>query len=301
MRIFVTGATGYIGKAIVTALAARGDRVVALSRGDHEVPHAAETVRGDPAQAGDWQKKLAGCDAVVHLAGAGIAEGRLDAAHRERVMASRREGTRQVVAAIGALPRADRPRVLVSASGADFYPFDESDRAYAENAGVGDTFLAEVCAVWEQEAAAAEAHEVRVARLRTGVVIGKGSQALEKMVTPFKLFAGGPVGSGRQWFSWVSLDDVVGVYLHVIKHDELSGPVNLVAPGAVRQKDFARALGHELHRPSWAPVPGVALRVAVGGLADYLLHGRRAVPGVLGRSGYAFRHADVAAALKAAV
>ena len=301
MRVFVTGATGYIGQALVAALLARGDRVIALSRRTHaaSADAAAEIVAGDPARPGDWQARVAGCDAIVHLAGESIAGGRLDAAHRERVLGSRRDGTRLLVESIAALRPADRPRVLVAASGVDLYPFDESDRSYAENAGAGDSFLAEVCTVWENEARAAEAHGLRVARMRTGVVIGPGSSALAKMATPFKLFAGGPVGSGRQWFSWVSLDDVVGAYLHVLRHDELAGALNLVAPGAVRQKDFARALGQELHRPSWAPVPALALRVAVGGLADYLLHGRRAVPGVLARSGYAFRHADVAAALRA--
>jgi uncharacterized protein (TIGR01777 family) len=300
MRVFVTGGSGYIGQALVATLTARGDRVIALSRGG-AVAGATESVQGDPATPGEWQKRLAGCDAVVHLAGESIAAGRLDAAHCERVMSSRREGTRQVVAAIAALGAADRPRMLLSASGVDLYPFDATDRSYAENAGVGDTFLAEVCDVWEKEARAAEALGLRVVRLRTGVVVGAGGGALAKMVTPFKLFAGGPVGSGQQWFSWISLEDAVGGYLHALKHDELDGAVNLVAPGAVRQRDFARALGQELHRPSWAPVPGFALRLAVGGLADYLLHGRRVVPAVLSRSGYAFRHADVAAALREAV
>jgi hypothetical protein len=302
MRLFVTGATGYIGQALVAGLAARGDRVVALTRSPPPAAAApADFVVGDVTMAGDWQARVAGCEAVVHLAGAPIAGGRLDAAHRERVLASRRDGTRQIVAAIAAAPPADRPRVLVSASAIDLYPFDESDRSYAENAGAGDTFLAQLCATWEAEAGAAEAHGLRVVRMRTGVVIGPGSTALAKMVTPFKLFAGGPIGSGRQWFSWVSLEDVIGAYLHVLKHDELAGAVNLVAPGALRQRDFARALGQELHRPAWAPVPGFALRLVLGGLADYVLNGRRAVPGVLARSGYAFRHADVAAALREAL
>jgi uncharacterized protein (TIGR01777 family) len=297
MRVFVTGGSGYIGQALISALTARGDRVVALSR-HGQVAHATESVTGDPTASGDWQKRVAGCDAIVHLAGESIAAGRLDAAHRERILSSRREGTRQVVAAIAAARGPDRPKLLVSASGADLYPFDASDRSYTENAGAGDTFLAQVCDVWEKEARAAEPLGVRVARLRTGVVIGPGGGALAKMVTPFKLFVGGPIGSGTQWFSWISLEDVVGAYLHTLKHDDLAGAVNVVAPGAIRQRDFARLLGAQLERPSWAPVPAFALRLAVGGLADYLLHGRRVVPAALARSGYAFRHADVAAALR---
>jgi len=305
MRIFVTGATGYIGHAIVAALGARGERVLALVRGRGgsapDLGAHVEPVIGDVAVEGDWQDRVAGCDAVIHLAGAPIAAGRLDTAHRERVLGSRRDGTHHVVDAIVAAPPDTRPKVLLSASGVDLYPFDESDRSYAENAGAGDTFLAEVCSAWEEEARAAETGGTRVVRLRTGVVLGPGGGALAKMAKPFKMFVGGPIGSGRQWFSWVSLEDAVGAYLHALKREDLVGAVNLVAPGALRQREFARALGHELHRPAWAPVPALALRAAVGGLADYLLHGRRAVPTALARSGYAFRHADVAAALREAV
>jgi hypothetical protein len=300
MRIFVTGATGFLGKAITAALLARGERVIGLSRGGGGAG-GIDWVRGDPAVPGDWQKVVAGCDAVVHLAGEPIAAGRLDGPHRDRVMESRRLGTRHVAAAINAAPRGQRPRVLLSSSGTDFYPFDESDRAYTEQAGAGDSFLAEVCKVWEAEARAAEGQGTRVAILRNGIVIGPGGGALAKMVLPFKLFAGGPMGSGRQWFSWVSLEDTVGAYLLALRRDDATGPINVVAPGALRQKEFARALGQVLGRPSWAPVPGLALRAAAGGLADYLLHGRRVVPGVLSRLGYAFRHADAVAALREAV
>ena len=152
----------------------------------------------------------------------------------------------------------------------------------------------------ERAALGASGHDVRAVAMRTGVVLGKGGGALARMATPFKAFFGGPVGSGHQWFSWVHLDDVVGAYLAALD-GTLSGPVNVVAPGTVRQRDFARALGDALHRPSWAAVPAFALRLMVGELAEYLLHGRRAVPAALEQAGYRFQHPDAAKALVALV
>jgi uncharacterized protein len=287
VKVFVTGATGFIGRPLVAALVADGHQVVGLARGGADLG-GAERVAGDVREAGPWQERAAACDAVVHLAGASIGGRRWSAAWKDEIRRSRVEGTARVVDA--------KPRVLLCAGGADYYAFDEGDRPYAEDAPCGDSFLAEVCAAWEAAAHAAEANESRVACLRTGVVLGRGG-ALARMTTPFKLFFGGPVGSGRQWFSWVHLDDVVGAYRFALAHEAVRGPINLVGPEAVRQKDFARALGKALRRPSWAPVPGPVLRLAVGELADYLLHGRRVVPAVLERLGYAFHHATLGSAL----
>jgi uncharacterized protein (TIGR01777 family) len=299
MRVFLTGATGFVGRALVQALLARGDRVVALSRRAGATPPGVDSVVGDPKHAGEWQARLSGCDAVVHLAGESIDAGRLDEEHRRRVRDSRILGTRHLVAAIGAA--SDRPRVLVAASGADYYPFDDSERAYDESLPPGETFLARLCRDWEAETAKARDHGARVVSLRTGVVLGPGGGALEKMKKPFLAFVGGPIGSGEQWFSWVSLEDAVGAYLFALTQESLWGPVNLVAPESVRQKQLARALGHELHRPAVVPVPGFALKLGVGGLAEYLLHGRRVVPSALERSGYAFRYGQLAPALAAAL
>jgi len=296
MRVFMTGASGFLGRAIGEALLARGLAVVGLSRSG-QAPRGVEAVTGDPAVPGEWQQALAECDAVVHLAGEPVAGARWTDERKQAIRRSRAEGTRQVVAAMAA---ASRPRVLVSASGVDYYPFDPSDRRYTEEDGAAATFLAEVCRDWEAAALAAAEHGTRAAVLRIGVVLGHGGGAMSKLAPLFRRFAGGPIGSGRQWMSWVHVDDVAGACLHALDTEGVRGPVNVVA-GNQRQADFARALGDVLKRPSWLPVPAVALRLAVGELADYLLHGRVVAADVLARSGYAFKHPELSAALAASV
>jgi uncharacterized protein (TIGR01777 family) len=299
VRVFVTGATGLVGRALVGALEARGDAVVALSRqAGARVPGAA-VVHGDPTAPGPWMARVAGCDAVVHLAGEPIGARRWTEARKRRIVDSRVLSTRALVAAVAAAPAAARPRVLVGASGADYYPFDDGDTPYAEAGARGDHFLAGLCAAWQAEAEAAAAHGARVVVMRTAVVLAREGGALPRMATPFKLFAGGPLGTGRQWLAWVHLEDVIGAYLLALDRDAARGPVNLVAPGIVRQRDFARALGAALRRPSWAPLPGPILRLAVGELATYLLHGRRVVPAALAALGYGFHYPDAPSALAA--
>jgi uncharacterized protein (TIGR01777 family) len=199
---------------------------------------------------------------------------------------SRVLGTRHVVEA--------GPQALVCASGVDYYPFDESERAYDETAPAGDSFLAEVCVAWEAEARRAQG---RVVTMRTGLVLARGAPAVTRILQPFRMFVGGPIGSGRQWFSWVHLEDVVGAYLLAVEGD-LDGAVNVVAPEPVRQAEFARAVGRALRRPAAVRVPSFALRAGLGELAEYALHGRRAVPAALARVGFAFRFGDLAGALQ---
>ncbi len=292
MKVFLTGATGFVGRALAGALLARGDRVVALSRSGR-APEGTEAVSGDPAEAGPWTERVSGCDAVVHLAGEPIAGKRWSAAQKRKIRDSRVAGTTRVAEAIAAA--AARPRALLAANGADYYPFDDSSRGYDESAPAGDTFLAEVCAAWQ---AAAETAPVRTVVFRTGVVLGPGGGALERLTTVFRAFLGGPVGSGNQWMSWVHLEDVVGAYLHALD-GELAGPVNLVAPGAVRWRELARELGKVLHRPAGLPAPAFAVKLALGEVAEYLVHGRRVVPRALERAGFAFRHAALDDALRA--
>ena len=311
MRVFVTGGSGYIGRAIVSALAGRGDQVIVLSRDAARaraaLPAGVEVVEGDPTAAGPWQASVAGCQAAINLAGERLDSRRWDARFRQIAMDSRVDATRFLVEAMAAA--AERPRVLVSASGADAYGFavdieiEDDDDEVDESAPRGSSFLARLCRDWEEEALRAEAFGVRVVLMRTGVVVCGQGGSIERWARAFRFFAGGRLGSGRQWMSWVHLDDVVGAYLFALDADgqpragyreppaaELRGPVNLVAPERLRNRDFARRLGSALHRPALIPAPARALRLVLGDFAEYLLNGRPVVPRALLAAGYDFRH-----------
>ena len=313
MKIALTGATGFIGTKLVAALLARGDHVTVLTRdaararaklGQPPAPAVPLTiVEANLEQPGVWQAALDGVEAVVHLAGEPIAGKRWDARQKQILRDSRIESTRHLVQAIATA--AVRPRVLVSTSGADYYPFaktgvgDFDDDEVTEADPAGDGFLAKLCTGWEAEARAAEALGVRVVIMRTGVVLGEHGGALAKMETPFKLFGGGRIGSGTQWFSWIHVDDVISAYLAAVADDRYRGPLNLVTD-SVRNAEFAMQLGRALHRPSWLPVPAFALRLAVGELAETLLNGRRVVPAGLRKLGFAWKHPMLAEALRSA-
>lgn len=310
-RVFLTGGTGFVGRQICAALSARGDSVVVVSRDAERavkaLPDGADVVEGDPAYAGPWQEAVRGADAVINLAGASIAGERWSARYKQFIHDSRVETTRHVVEAMAACTDDTRPAVLVSASGIDYYPFSEDlgyslpvddDEAIDESAPPGDTFLARVCRHWESEAMEAQALGVRVVRMRTSLVLGRGGP-LDRIAGPFRFFVGGRIGSGRQWFSWVHEDDAVAAYLFALDTDSLTGPINLVAPGNIQAGPFAEALGRALGRPSWLPVPAFAIKTAVGEFAEYILHGRRAVPGALQAASFEFTHPDVDSALQA--
>jgi uncharacterized protein (TIGR01777 family) len=307
-RILVTGATGFVGRPLVAALLARGDQVVVLTRNPERAASLGkvEAIQAEIETAGPWQDAIAGCDAVVHLAGESVGERRWSAIVKQAIRDSRVEGTARIVDAIAAAPAERRPRVLVSSSGIDYYPFasgpgDFDDDDVTEKDPPSDTFLARVCRDWEAEAVNAEKLGVRVVRMRTGVVLGHGGP-LAKMTSPFRFFAGGKIGSGRQWFSWIHLDDVVAAYVAAIDDPRYSGPVNLVAPEPARYGEVAKAIGAALGRPSWLPVPGFAVRAAVGAeFAEHLLHGRKAVPRALQDWGFHFAHPKLREAIKDAV
>lgn len=305
MRVVVTGATGFVGTALVKALQARGDKVVVLSRDGARAKAAlgeVEAVTADLEAPGPWTSALAGADAIVHLAGESVASKRWDARQKQLIRDSRVESTRVIVEAIGALPEADRPKALVCASGGDYYPYDAGqpdfdDDEVTERDPPGEQFLARVCRDWEREATAAARHGVRVVTMRTGLVLGD-SAAFEKLSTPFKLFVGGRIGNGRQWVSWIHIDDAVAAYVATLDDATFTGPVNVVAD-SIRASGFAKALGHALRRPSWMPVPAFALKLAVGEFAEVLLHGRRIVPAQLKAHGFAFKYPTLDGALAA--
>ncbi|HET7500714.1 MAG TPA: TIGR01777 family oxidoreductase [Kofleriaceae bacterium] len=306
MKIAITGATGFVGVALVEALRARGDAITVLSRDPghaRAVLGEVTAVAADLAAAGPWTAALAGADAIVHLAGESLAARRWSARQKQRIRDSRVESTRTLVEACAALPAAQRPRALITASGVDFYPFAAEatfdDDEVTEADPPGDSFLARLCRDWEAEARAAERAGARVVCMRTGIVLGPGG-ALARMATPFRLFAGGRIGSGRQWVAWIHRDDVVRGYAAALSDERYAGPINLVTQ-SVRNAELASALGRALGRPSWLPVPEVALRAALGEFADYVLAGRRVVPRRLTELGFTWTRPTLDDALAAAL
>ena len=306
MKIVVTGATGFVGTALVTALHARGDEVVAMSRdaisAQKKLGDRARAVAADLENEGAWQAELDGVDAVIHLAGEPIAGHRWDARTKQRIRDSRVESTALIANTIVMQPQASRVKTLITASGIDYYAFADHTRSFDDDEIIerdppGSTFLARVCSNWERETYVARAAAVRTVQMRTGVVLGKDGGALPLLAKQFKFFVGGRLGSGKQWWSWIHLDDVVAAYVAATSDARFVGPYNLVAPETCRQRDFARALGHALHRPSLLPTPEFALRAAVGEFADYLLNGRRAIPDALQKIGFQFAYPTLATAL----
>ncbi len=287
MKVIVTGATGFIGTALCRALHAAGHRVIALSRAGpaarRQLGERVEVIEWSSPQ---WPSEIVGADAVINLAGESIASGRWTAARKQAIVRSRVDATAQIVNAMraGATP----PRVFISASAVGYYG-PHADEALDETAVAGSNFLADVCRAWEHEAQAAEALGVRVVRLRIGVVLGDGGGALARMVLPFKLYAGGPLGTGQQWLSWIHRDDVVGLIQFALEHDAITGALNATTPDPQRMRDFCQTLGKVMGRPSWAPVPAVVLRLALGEMADMLLTGQRVLPAAAQRAGYTFQ------------
>ncbi len=292
MRLTITGAGGLIGSRLVRELTSRGDDVTVLSRSPTAGAVGWDPLAG-PAPAG----ALDGRDAVVHLAGENVAQ-RWSEDARRRIRESRELGTRNLVAGIE--QAGERPRTLVSASAVGFYGAREDERL-DEDAPAGRDFLAQVCIAWEQEAERAEALGVRVVRVRTGVVLDASGGALSKMLLPFRLGVGGPVAGGAQYMPWIHVDDVVGIYLAALDGRDWSGPVNAAAPEPVTNKAFSKALGRALHRPAIAPIPGAAIRLLYGDMAEIVTGGQRAVPRRALALGYAFRHPDLDEALRSAL
>ncbi|HTZ07565.1 MAG TPA: TIGR01777 family oxidoreductase [Acidimicrobiales bacterium] len=295
MRVIVTGSTGLIGRSLTGALRARGDEVVGLVR---RAPQGAGEARWDPAAGQLDPALLEGADGVVHLAGAGIGDRRWTAGRRREIVASRVDSTALVARTLARLERP--PEVLVSASAVGWYG-DRGDEELTEESGAGTGFLAEVCQAWEEATGEAAAAGRRVVRLRSGVVLSASGGALRRQLPLFRLGLGGRLGDGRQWLSWIAVDDEVGIILHALEDRSLAGAVNATAPAPVTNREFTAALGAVLHRPTVAAVPRAALRLALGPelAAEMVLASQRVLPSRVVAAGYRFRHATVDAALRA--
>ena len=294
MIIAITGATGFIGRALAEQLAREGHVIRRLTRS----PSGATDFAFDPARRHLDPQALEGAHAVVHLAGEPIAQ-RWTAGVKRRIRESRVEGTRLMAETIAALQ--SKPRVLISGSAVGIYG-DRGDEMLTESSAPGTDFLAEVAQAWEEAAAPARAAGVRVAHPRTGIVLHRSGGALEQMLLPFRLGAGGALGSGRQWWSWISLHDTVAALRFALDSERIVGPFNLVAPAPVTNAEFTRALGRALHRPTVAVVPAFALRLLFDGMADAaLLASQRVKPEALLAAGFAFQHRQLEAALDAAL
>jgi hypothetical protein len=303
MKIAVTGATGFVGTRLVERLQAEGHQILVLTRHPEHAqkifPAAAfpkVEIRGyTPLESGEWQIALSGCDGVVNLAGAPIAESRWPPERKKEILESRQIGTQKIVEAIAnANPK---PSVLVNSSAIGYYGTSET-AVLDETSAPGNDFLAQVCQAWEAEAEKVKATGTRLVILRTGIVLGMGG-VVAKMLPPFRMFAGGPLGSGHQWFSWIHRDDLVNLMVRALTHPEMEGVFNATAPNPVRMAEFCQVLGDVLHRPSWLPVPDFALEVLLGDAAIVVLEGQQVLPPRTQESGFTYAYPDVRQAIEA--
>ena len=297
MRATVTGATGFIGKQLCALL----DRPKVLTRNPGALPSelsGLQAFQWEPLAGPPPPAAFEGVEAVFHLAGEPVAEGRWSAKKKDAIRNSRIAGTRNLIA--GLAPLRDKPQALVSASAVGFYG-SRGGEMLTEKSGAAEGFLADVCRGWESEAAKAEEHGIRAASVRIGLVLGKSGGALQKIVPIFKLGAGGPLGNGRQWMPWIHAADLARLFVYVAEHEAMRGPINGTAASPVTNKQFTRALAKAVRRPALFPAPAFALRLMLGEFAEVLLASQRVVPQAALENGFQFEFNELADALAAAV
>jgi hypothetical protein len=289
-KIIITGATGSIGKYFTEQLIARGDKVTVFTRNleksQQKLPGIRNSIKWNYSKPDKWKEYINGVDAVVHLAGANLGAKRWDEEYKKLAYDSRIVSTRNLVEAIKSVEK--KPKVFICSSATGFYG-NRYDEVLDENSSPGDDFLATLCNDWENESRKVEQYGVRRVSIRTGLVLMKDEGVLTQMLLPFKLFIGGPLGNGRQWFPWIHIDDIVGIYLHAIDNPNVTGAINGTAPGIVTMKQFAKTLGKNLSRPSLFPVPKFALKIAVGELGEYAVMSQRTSVEKIIKSGYKFK------------
>jgi uncharacterized protein (TIGR01777 family) len=289
MKILMTGGTGFVGVNLATRLLRDGHELTVLTRKIPTGLLAVRAVECDPAVPGPWQDEVASHDAVINLAGASIFR-RWTKKYRRVLRDSRLRTTNNLVEAMSG-------QTLISASAVGYYGF-HGDEELTESDGPGDDFLAELCRDWEAAALDARKKGSRVVPARLGIVLGKDGGALEQMVRPFRLHAGGRLGSGRQWFSWIHIHDLLEAFVHLLSKQDLEGPVNLTAPQPITNRDLAAAIGKALGRRSWLPAPGFAIKMAMGEFGSVVLKGQRVKPKKLEESGFEFEFPGIEAALR---
>lgn len=293
MRILLSGAHGLVGTELINALAPEGHEIFRLVR---YAPRDESEIEWSPERYSIALARLEGFDAVVHLAGESIAEGRWTDEKKKRIRESRARGTQLLSDALANLTQP--PKTFISASAIGYYG-NRGDENLTEQSAPGDDFLAEVCVAWEKATALATEKGVRTLNARFGIILDKKGGALAKMLPPFRMGVGGKIGSGKQWMSWIALDDVVGALRFALGNETLRGPANFVAPNPVTNAEFTKALGHALSRPTIFPIPAFGVRLMFGEMADaLLLSSQRVEPAKLKASAYAFKYSQLDAALQ---
>ncbi|MGL5034623.1 MAG: thylakoid membrane protein ThyD [Microcystaceae cyanobacterium] len=300
MKIVITGATGFVGGFLVQKLAIAGHSLILLvrnlERAKQQFPATKftnlEIIAYEATRSGEWQKAIDGCDAVINLAGTPIAE-RWTTDYKQSILESRQLGTRKIVEGIAQATH--KPKVLINTSAIGFYGNSETD-CFDETSPSGQDFLANVCREWETEAEKVKDLGVRLVILRFGLVLGKGG-VLAKMIPPFKLFAGGPIGSGQQWFSWIDCEDLSELINFSLTQELMAGTFNATAPNPVKMNEFCQVLGDILHRPSWLPVPNFAISLLLGEAAIVVLEGQQVLPKATESIGFQFKYRDLRTSL----